>query len=757
MSDGHGPTRRALVYGDVNLNIIDGSAIWVEGIVTALAGAGVRVDLVLKSPVLTARLVDPLTNLPGVRVLRPFEDALVPGLSGGGMSVAQAAGLLRSLDSAGAPYDMVVVRGLNLVRRLVTKSIAHGRLWTYLTDVPQAVLEATPEAVAELEQIAKASRFLLCQTEELRGFLEGLVTAANGRCVLFPPVVPAVPTVGRAQEDGALGSTERPLRLVYTGKFAPLWNTLEMTALPQRLAAEGIAAELHMIGDKIHNDPLAPDYPDRMREALAAPGVTWHGGLPRAEAMRIAATADVGLGWRRRRLDDSLELSTKVLEYGALGVPAVLNRTPMHERILGADYPLFVDFSTPVEAAIATLVTDPDAASAATARLGAAAERHSMRSAVRRVGHLLERAFPARPAGLAASRRPLRVVVAGHDLKFFTGIEEHLRSLPGIELRIDLWEHLSGQDLDRSLELRDWADVVICEWCGPNAIWYSANKRPDQRLIVRLHRFELYAPYVANVTIDAVDSVVCVSRHYADLTRELTGWPAEKIVVIPNFVDLDQFDRPKLPSAAYSLGFIGLAPARKRLDRALDVLERLRRLDGRFHLFVKSRMPWDYPWIWHEHDERAYTDDILRRVRGTALLRDAVVFDRFGPDVPAWLRGIGWMLSTSEDESFHLAPAEGMASGAVPAVLDWPGSATIYPDRWIHAGVDAMAARIAEVTATQSWDTERQEAQAWVRAAYDLPVVCAAWTALVLGDMVDVAGGAEPVAAGGMRRPTGDA
>ena len=41
----------------------------------------------------------------------------------------------------------------------------------------------------ELAAVAKASRFLLCQTEELRCFLEGVLHKAAGKCVLFPPVV----------------------------------------------------------------------------------------------------------------------------------------------------------------------------------------------------------------------------------------------------------------------------------------------------------------------------------------------------------------------------------------------------------------------------------------------------------------------------------------------------------------------------------------------------------------------------------------
>src|SRR4029079_15110941 len=79
-----------------------------------------------------------------------------------------------------------------------------------------------------------------------------------------------------------------------------------------------------------------------MRDAPEGRGGTWHGGHSREEAMRLTASCDIGLSWRHPELDASLELSTKVLEFGTLGLPVVLNRTPAHEALLGDDYPLFV-------------------------------------------------------------------------------------------------------------------------------------------------------------------------------------------------------------------------------------------------------------------------------------------------------------------------------------------------------------------------------------------------------------------------------
>lgn len=231
--------------------------------------------------------------------------------------------------------------------------------------------------------------------------------------------------------------------------------------------------------------------------------------------------------------------------------------------------------------------------------------------------------------------------------------------------------------------------------------------------------------------IDAVDRVVCVSPHYNRLTRERTGWPQEKLVTIPNWVDDRQLDRPKVPDARHRLGMIGIAPSRKRLDLGLDVLEALRSRDPRWRLSVKSKMPWDYWWIWNKPEERAHYDAVLRRVQ-SGPLEDAVVFDDFGPDVASWLRRIGFVLSTSDDESFHLAPAEGMASGAVPALLPWPGADAIYKRRWIHDSPEAMADAIAALAA-DGWEEAGEQARARLRETFGLDTVRAAWTELVTG------------------------
>jgi len=721
---------RALVFGDVNLNIIDGSAIWAQSMVEALSRSGVEVTVLLKAKVRTGRLVDPIAAMPGVTVVRPFEDRLVRG-GGDSITQAQAVELMTALDEA-SRFDMVVMRGLRAVDAAVVSGRFDGRLWTYLTDIPQTVTAFDDAAVERLERISAASRFMLCQTEELRCFLESAVDAACGRSVIWTPLVPAPEFALPVREP--LGG--RPVRLVYTGKFAPLWNTLQMTTLPGRLAGRGVQSEVNMVGDKIHEVPSDPTYSARMRAALeATPGVVWHGGMPRQEAMETSAAMDLGLSWRDPSMDASLELSTKVLEFGALDVPVILNRTQMHEDLYGIDYPLFVQGEDDVVDAVASVVEDPALYALALERCRAVSAQFVMDVAVERMRGYLHRAFPlgsdAAPA-LGGRAEPLKVVVASHDLKFFSRMLDYLIALPEVEVRIDEWSGLSAHDPAQSQEMLEWADVIIAEWCGPVAVWYSQRKRANQRLIVRLHRFELDGPWLSDVDFDRVDQLVCVSPFYAQLTAERTGWDKEKIVVVPNWVDSEQLDRPKLEGAQFHLGMIGIAPMRKRMDLGLDVLEAVRRHDDRFMLFAKTKMPWDYWWIWRHADEQAHYDEIFRRIQTSEHLRGAVIFDDFGSDVAAWLRRIGWVLSTSDDESFHLAPAEGMATGAVPALLPWPGSDTIYHPRWIDDDVDAMAQRILTTVHEGQWAAEGSDARDHLLSSFSLDKVCATWAGLLL-------------------------
>jgi glycosyltransferase involved in cell wall biosynthesis len=206
------------------------------------------------------------------------------------------------------------------------------------------------------------------------------------------------------------------------------------------------------------------------------------------------------------------------------------------------------------------------------------------------------------------------------------------------------------------------------------------------------------------------------------------------VTVIPNWVDDEQLDRSKLPGARFHLGMIGVGESRKRFDIALDVVEAVRRRDERFVLFAKTKMPWEYPWIYRRPGEPEHARAVLRRIQGSPGLRGSVVFDPFGPEVGTWLRRVGFILSTSDDESFHLAPAEGMASRAVPVIRGWPGADAIYDQRWIHRDAAEMADAILALADERRWAEAGAAAREQVRASFSLERVVRDWTDLIARD-----------------------
>ena len=196
--------------------------------------------------------------------------------------------------------------------------------------------------------------------------------------------------------------------------------------------------------------------------------------------MRLAAAGDIGLSWwRHPELDSSLELlhrGPRVRPARAAGDPledadargAARRGLPAVRRVHSTTWPTW-----------RPAALDPAVFDLAASRTSAAAASFALDQRGRAAAHVpgaggARRRFPrALPSGA-----PLRVVIAGHDLKFFNSLIDYFRLQPDLEVRVDHWAALGEHDEAKSRELAEWADVIVCEWCGPNAVWYSQAQAP---------------------------------------------------------------------------------------------------------------------------------------------------------------------------------------------------------------------------------------------------------------------------------------
>lgn len=289
-----------------------------------------------------------------------------------------------------------------------------------------------------------------------------------------------------------------------------------------------------------------------------------------------------------------------------------------------------------------------------------------------------------------------KILFVGHDLKFVKDLINYFDNHKNFEVKVDQWAGHNLHDEEKSFECLKWADIIFCEWGLGNAVWYSKNKLSHQKLIVRMHRQELETNYPKLINIDHVDLIIVISPYlYEDLYKTFK-LNRNKMKVIYNFVNEEIFHQPKLENVSFNLGMIGISPKLKRLDLALDLFEKLWNTDKRYNLYIKGKLPQEYPWIWRNKEQREYYEEQFNRIEKSKWKKN-VHFDGFGQDVGNWIRKIGFILSMSDFESFHLAIAESMISGTVPIIRNWEGAEIIYGSKFIINNLDEAYEKILNV------------------------------------------------------------
>jgi glycosyltransferase involved in cell wall biosynthesis len=482
-------------------------------------------------------------------------------------------------------------------------------------------------------------------------------------------------------------------------------------------------AEFHVVGDKFHNDPPTPRFEARVREGLLqTEGIQWHGGVSRSAAQRVLSLVDVASSWRDERFRESVELSTKVLEYASLGLPVILNRNGVQEDLFGSEYAGFAESKTDFVHSFQKFTQTPEAYSSFSRQSLEIARRYTFSRALNR----LEPHLPVRPQihlDLSGSKPgQTTVLLAGHKLNFVEPLAAYWAQSPHHVLLVDQWNGHRGHDEARSIELVKQADLVFCEWCLGNAVWYTQHAQPRQRIVIRLHSQEMRLEFLNKLRWERVDALVAVCpQHYATLCERFPSHKS-RIHLIYNFFDTDRFERPKLEGSEFNLGFMGLVPLQKNPRMAFEIFKMLRSEDSRFNLYFLGKKPDEYDWMANRPGELRQYRHLFDEIEGSAH-RNAVIFDRFTDDVPAWLSKIGFLLSTSEHEGSHQAVAEAMASGAIPVIRNWKGADQLYPSEYVFSTPDEAAELIRRLKTPGQFLSSSSQCRKFAVSSFSLPLV----------------------------------
>ena len=309
-----------------------------------------------------------------------------------------------------------------------------------------------------------------------------------------------------------------------------------------------------------------------------------------------------------------------------------------------------------------------------------------------------------------------RLLVAGYDLKFIE------KSFPRLErfyqLKVDKWSGHDRHDEVESRKLLEWAEVVHCEWLLGNAVWYSENKREGQKLIVRCHLFEMTRDFGDRIRVDAVDRFVVVSLPTLEDFVERFDLPRARTRLIPNFLDVKSYEKGEGEERCFNLGMVGILPARKGFHRAIELLQRLQWVDDRYKLVVFGKTAEDVDWVANNPVEREYFDQCEALISSYGLSEK--VEYRGWQDMRSAISEIGFLLSMSDFESFHVAPAEAFAAGNAALFLPWRGVEFIYPSKYIAESLGQMQDSIVSANTGAAIENFAAEGRDWVRDNFDV-------------------------------------
>lgn len=692
--------RKILIYGDLDLNIIDGSSIWLVNLAKLLLeDKSNYVDILLKKRIRSHILVGEIEKIYRVRLLyvKDYIDHITEVDSGNIVKV------LRTIDEL-RDYSCMIIRGTKVMESVASSEII-GKVIPYLTDFCHD-RDKMPEAQKEfLRDLYRKVQAYFVQTEAMRQYLKDVLEVDGSKFhVLYPVVFP-----GKDRE-------KTPKTIVYAGKIAKDWKIPELLDMMERLRNEDPQVRLHFIGNKVNRD-LAEQKREIFERLNSAENIIFHGAQPHRETERITKACCLGYSFRSRKVDHdhSLEVSVKLLEYCHSGVPVVLRRTKMHEAILGKDYPLYAGSEDECIEKIHMAFRDPEVWEKAQGCLLRSADRFSVTHIYENVKKALE-VYPL---------KQMRLLVSGHDLKFLKPLFPYFESVFALEVQeLEEYMEFSAKEAARCLKR---ADLIWCEWLLTAAQWYSSHAYPHQSLFIRAHRFEAARKYGDSLDLNRVAKVITVSYYWFEEFTRRFRIPAEKCTVVDNFIDTKKYGKEKEPDSCFHLALIGALPKRKGLRRAVKLLKLLKQKDPRYCLHVPGKRPEEFPNTWNVSEERAYYEDIYRQIEAENLT-DSVTFDGW-VEMTEFLRRIGYVLSLSDakfPESFHVTPMEGMASGAVTAALRWEGIEYIYPRDVVMDSLEQMAEYIHNLTTDpQKYAQAAESGRHFVQENYDIAPVWA--------------------------------
>ena len=321
-----------LVYADTTLNLIDGSSVWIQSVSISLAEQGRNVVVLTKDNLTSTLLSEKMEAHPNITIIEPKEFGINRMISN-----EIAVKLIDTIDSCHGGFRAIICRGLKLSLCIRKYGQFRKRVFFYISDFydihngTRSIKEDFTNNVSDLEAFARG---FLCQTPEI-GDAYSKIGISSERIHYLPPIVL---DSGSKNLNKRNQNNQDVLRIGYFGKFSQDWGIYELLEVCKNIRKERVNLELHLVGDKFNKGTgeYSNFIPDMKSTFTEKEWIVWHGAKSRDESLEIMGEMDISWCYRPSRLEDNtLELSTKILETIVLDIPLIAYSSEINRRLLG--------------------------------------------------------------------------------------------------------------------------------------------------------------------------------------------------------------------------------------------------------------------------------------------------------------------------------------------------------------------------------------------------------------------------------------
>ncbi len=287
----------------------------------------------------------------------------------------------------------------------------------------------------------------------------------------------------------------------------------------------------------------------------------------------------------------------------------------------------------------------------------------------------------------------MKIAVISVNLSFFGDIATELYKRHSIQFYEETSDN--GVNTYNLGKLCTWADVIWCEF-AQSPFQFALNLAQEKKIIVRLHRIEVYNPYIYTLDWAAVDMLIFSAQHVKDIFYKrlakakepegglsISNKPRHDIVVPTNVVNHKIF---KFVQRDFTQPFnICLAGHLIEIKRTYDLIQWFQDVDARFRLnIVAPGADWS----------SSYGATVKRLADTDSRITILPGMDK--QSLAEFMQSQDIVVSHSREEGTAVNVIEAMATGCYPLISGWKGADVVYPSKYVYHSPKEFYGKIEE-------------------------------------------------------------